>query len=80
MVVELGLADVEGLHGHEGLEHDLVADDHLVADGAQLVEGLHDEPGALAARVVQVHAHGVLLDVRGQLLVHSQVLVALEVE
>ena len=80
MIEELGLADVQRLHGDKGLEDDLVADDHFVAHRAQLVERLHDEPGRLAARVVQVDAHGVLLDVGGQLLVHRHVLVALQVQ
>ena len=64
MIVKLELADMKRLHGDERLQDDLVADDDFIAYWAQLVERLHDEPRALAARVVQVDAHGVLLDVR----------------
>ena len=80
MIVEFRLADMKRLHGNKGLQHDLVADHHLVADRSELVERLHDEPGAFAARIVQIHTHGVFLDMRGQFLVDSQVFIALEME
>lgn len=57
-----------------------MTDTDLVAGDAQLVEGEDVEPGALVARHVQRHPHGVLLKVRRQPLVHRQVLVALEVQ
>lgn len=53
---------------------------HAVSDGAQFVEGLDVEPGALVSCRVQHHPHGVLLKQSGQTLVHRQVLVALQVE
>lgn len=53
---------------------------YIVARRAQLVERHHVEPGALVAVSVERHAHGVLLEQGRQPLVHSQILVALDVE
>lgn len=53
---------------------------HAVSDGAQFVERLDVEPGALVSGRVQHHPHGVLLQQSGKTLVHRQVLVALQVE
>ena len=80
MIVKLEFADVKRLHGHKRLQEDFVTDDHLVANGAQLVERLHDKPRALAARAVQVDAHGVAFHVRRQFLVHREELVTLDVQ
>lgn len=53
---------------------------HAVSNGAQFVEGLDVEPGALVSGRVQHHPHGVLLQQGRKTLVHRQVLVALQVE
>lgn len=53
---------------------------HAVSDGAQFVERLDVEPGALVSGRVQHHPHGVLLQQSGKTLVHRQVLVALQVQ
>lgn len=53
---------------------------HAVPDGAQFVEGLDVEPGALVSSCVQHHPHGVFLQQSRQTLVHRQILVALQVE
>lgn len=53
---------------------------YIVSVGAQLPEGLDEEPRAFVARPVQRHPHGVLLQQRRQPLVHRQVLVALHVQ
>lgn len=53
---------------------------HTVPDGAQFVERLDVEPGALVSSCVQHHPHGVFLQQSRQTLVHRQILVALQVE
>lgn len=53
---------------------------YIVSVGAQLPEGLDEEPGAFVARPVQCDPHGVLLQQSREALVHRQVLVALHVE
>ena len=53
---------------------------YVVALAAELPEGLDVEPGALVARRVQGHPHGVLLQQRREPLVHRQVLVGLDVQ
>lgn len=53
---------------------------HIVPIAPKLPEGLDEEPGALIARGVQRHPHGVLLQQGRQPLVHGQVLVALHVQ
>jgi len=58
----------------------LVSHDDVVSVGPELVERQDVEPGALVAGGIQGDAHGVLLQQRGQLLVHRQVLVALDVQ
>ena len=58
----------------------LVSDDDVVPVGPELVEGEDVEPGALVAGGVEVDAHGVLLQEGRKTLVHSQVLVRLQME
>lgn len=53
---------------------------YVVPVGAQLPEGLDEEPGAFVPRPVQRDPHGVLLQQSREALVHRQVLVALHVE
>jgi len=53
---------------------------YVVSGGAELPEGLDEEPGALVSRPVQSDAHGVLLQQSRQPFVHRQVFVALHVE
>ena len=66
--------------GVDGLEDDLVPDDDAVAVAAQLVKRHDVEPAAFVAVRIQVDPHRVLLEQRGQTLVHRQELVGLEVE
>jgi len=68
------------LVGVHRTEDHLVAHDHVVSDGAQLVEGLYVEPGALIAIGVQVDPHRVLLQQRRQPLVDRQILVGLQMQ
>ena len=67
------------LHGYERLEDNFIANDNLVTNGTQFVERLHNEPGALATRVVEIHSHGIFLDMCWQFLVNGQIFVAFEV-
>lgn len=53
---------------------------YIVSVGAELPEGLDEEPGAFVARPVQSDPHGVLLQQSGQTLVHRQVFITLHVE
>lgn len=53
---------------------------HVVPVAPQLPEGLDEEPGALVARGIQRHPHGVLLQQGRQPLVDGQVLVTLHVQ
>lgn len=53
---------------------------YIVSVGAELPEGLDEEPGALVPRPVQSDPHGVLLQQSGQTFVHREVFVALHVE
>lgn len=53
---------------------------HTVSQGSQLVERLNVEPGSLVPRTVQSHSHGILLQQSRQPLVHSQVLIAFQVQ
>lgn len=53
---------------------------YVISVGAELPEGLDEEPGALVPRPVQRDPHGVLLQQRRQPLVHRQVFIALHVQ
>lgn len=53
---------------------------YVVSVGAELPEGLDEEPGALVPRPVQSDPHGVLLQQRRETFVDRQVFVALHVK
>lgn len=53
---------------------------YVVSVGAELPEGLDEEPGAFVPRPVQSDPHGVLLQQSGETLVHRQVFITLHVE
>lgn len=53
---------------------------HIIPIAPKLPEGLDEEPGALVARGIQRHPHGVLLQQGWQPLVHRQVFVAFHVQ
>lgn len=53
---------------------------YVVSVGAELPEGLDEEPGAFVPRPVQSDPHGVLLQQSGEALVHRQVFITLHVE
>jgi len=53
---------------------------YFIARLSQLVEGVNVEPGALIARRVQWHPHGVPLQLGRQPLVHRHVLVTLQMK
>jgi hypothetical protein len=76
MIKKFRFAHMKGLHGNKRLQHNFIPNDHLVSDRTKFIERLYNEPGTLAARIVQIDSHGILFYMSGQFFVHSEIFVA----